>query len=112
MREGKMFSSIRTRRPRRWPIQWPATIVQDSATWMCTILDVSQFGVKVLAPDAVLRRTRLSLRCDRFGALDGVIVWSNGNMAGVRFSLPPTEIIRILESHMPGLGRREIIASP
>jgi hypothetical protein len=73
---------------------------------------VSQFSVKVLAPDAVLRQTRLSLQCDRFGELDGVVVWSNGNMAGVRFSLPPTETIRILEPHLPGLGRREIIPSP
>ena len=109
-----MFAAPKSnrRRTRRCNIMWPATIVQGKATWVCTILDVSQMGAKIEAPGAKMSRGGFSLQCERFGELQGSVIWASGEMAGLRFSLPPTEIMKLLSPHVPGLGRREFTAPP
>lgn len=104
-----MFEATRPnrRRSRRCSIMWPATIDDGKRSKPCTITDLSERGARLEMPSAVMPRSRVRLLCERFGELHGVVVWCKGSTAGLRFSLPTADVMRLLMPLVPGMGRRQ-----
>ena len=104
-----MFEAARInrRRTRRCNIMWPATIDEGGRDHPCTITDLSEKGARLTLHGALPSRARVKLLCDRFGELQGVVIWCKGTQVGLRFNLPAADIARLLTPLVPGMGRRQ-----
>jgi len=85
---------------------WPATVDDGARVRLCTIADLSEKGARLELSGPVPPQSRVKLLCERFGELQGVVVWCRGNVAGMRFNLPAADIARLLTPLVPGMGRR------
>ena len=92
---------------RRWNIMWAGVLVHADNEYPCTVLDISELGAKVEVAKVPVRPSHVKLRCQQFGTLEGWLLWSRGEKAGIRFSSPPPEVFDRLKTAVPGLGRKK-----
>jgi hypothetical protein len=98
------------RRSRRWNVIWPAVVAHGDRQYPCTILDISERGARVEGLAGSLPKAAVKLQSERFGSLDGYLIWTRGKVAGIGFAAAPAEIVRVLKPVVPGLDRRELAA--
>jgi len=79
----------RGRRTKRMAIHWPTMLLAGVERQACTIVDVSRGGAKIRLTHPLAPRSRITLVDDRIGALEAVVAWCRGDVAGVAF-LPDT----------------------
>jgi hypothetical protein len=70
------------------------------------VLDISEFGARIAVAKVPARPSLVKLQCPQFGTLEGWLLWSRGEKAGIRFHLPPSEVFERLKTVVPGLGRK------
>ncbi|HST36032.1 MAG TPA: PilZ domain-containing protein, partial [Allosphingosinicella sp.] len=73
------------RRMPRVEITWPALIETPDGTEYVTTRDVSQGGIKVDIPYKLEAETRVTVTLDGMHPVDGVVRWSQDNVAGIAF---------------------------
>lgn len=95
------------RRARRWNVMWPAVLAHDDREYPCTILDLSESGMKVELLRGPLARPPDQLRHERLGTLGIRMAWVRGRLAGFRFEATAAEIARLLKPLVPGFDRRD-----
>lgn len=95
------------RRTRRWNVMWPAVVTHGDRQFPCTILDISELGARLESLSGPLPKAAMTLQCDRFGSLDGRLLWTRGKTAGLKFDMCPTEVAKMLKPMVPGLDRRD-----
>jgi hypothetical protein len=98
------------RRCRRWNVIWPAVVSHGDRQYPCTILDISERGARVEGLAGSLPKAAVKLQCERFGSLEGWLIWTRGKVAGIGFAAAPAEIVRVLKPVVPGLDRRDLAA--
>ena len=92
---------------RRWNVMWPAILIVEGRGFDCTILDLSQTGARIDVYGLRCGPVRASLQCERFGTLDAHLKWVRAGKAGLRFERSPAEVVDLLKTVVPGMGRRE-----
>lgn len=85
---------------------WTGVLVHSDTEYPCTVLDISELGARVEVTKVPARPSLVKLRCPQFGTLEGWLLWSRGEKAGIRFHLPPSEVFERLKAVVPGLGRK------
>jgi len=91
---------------------WAGVLVHAEKEYPCTVLDISELGAKVEVAKVPARPTQVKLRCQQFGTLEGWLLWSRGEKAGIRFSLTPSEVFDRLKAVVPGFGRKQSARPP
>lgn len=94
------------RSTRRWNIIWAGVLLHSDNEYPCTVLDISELGARIAVVSIPARPSLVKLQCPQFGTLDGWLLWSRGETAGIRFHLPPSEVFERLKAVVPGLGRK------
>jgi hypothetical protein len=87
---------------------WPATLVHQDCEYPCTVLDVSELGARVETKSVEFRPARVVLRSERFGSLEGWLLWSRNGQAGIRFDRPADEVHQLLKPLVPGMDRKKM----
>ena len=91
---------------------WQATLVPQQKEYPCTILDVSEMGARIDARDVELCPSLVTIRCERFGALNGWLLWSRGGKAGIRIEQSADEVFQLFNEVDPRLGRKHLSDAP
>jgi hypothetical protein len=97
----------RNRRTKRMPIHWPTTLLEGDRRRPCTIMDVSRTGARIHLVEPVPPRSRITLLDDRVGALEAIVVWCRGNIAGVNFLEPAPSVGMKLRAVLQALEEAE-----
>ena len=80
----------RRRQSPRVFVRWGGVALVGLQRIPCEIVNISLGGAKLrLAGDSVIQNN-LVLLCEKFEALDGRVVWREGNTTGIRFTDPYT----------------------
>ena len=98
------------RNGRRWNVMWPAVLVVEGKGYACTIIDVSHSGARLDVYGLHFEPKKATLQCERFGSLESRLQWVRGGQAGIRFELTGAEVVDILKTVVPGMGRRDMPA--
>jgi hypothetical protein len=106
MGAGRIVGTNETRKYRRASVHWPATLACRDASMRCVIANLSANGVKVMVDDPSAVPARVTLSCDRFGALAGDIIWRSPSALGIRFVLAPDLVATVLGDTLPVLPGR------
>lgn len=94
------------RSARRWHVMWPATLAIEGRDYPCTILDLSEFGARIVARGIQFGPSLAELQAECFGCLVARVQWARGTEAGLRFEAAAEDAMSILSPLVPGLGRR------
>ena len=76
------------RKAPRVPVNWPGVVLAGQKRIPCAVVDVSLGGARLDLPDDVAAKSYVILLCEKFGSLDGHVVWRKGSLAGIRFADP------------------------
>ena len=106
MNAGSIVGTVETRRHRCANVDWPATLVRADASIACVISSLSANGATVTVDDPSAVPARVTLSCDRFGALAGDIIWRSPSALGIRFVLAPDLVATVLGDTLPVLPGR------
>jgi hypothetical protein len=87
---------------------WPAILVHAEKEYPCTLVDVSELGARIESGEGSFTPSYVTLKCDRFGSIDGWLLWSKRNKAGISFDRTPAEVHRLLSPIVPGLDRKRM----
>jgi hypothetical protein len=95
------------RRWKRVAVRWLAVVLIFDRRESCTILEISRSGARVQLNGSLPTGTDIVLFCDRFGTLEAEVLWSRGELVGVRF-LDQAEADARLGRVLPGLGDPDV----
>ena len=98
------------RRSRRWHVMWPAIVIGGNKRFPCTILDISESGARLESIWGPLPKLPLTLQCDRFGTLNGRLLWARGKNSGFSFDSLPAAVAKLLKPLVPGFDRKDRFA--
>lgn len=86
---AQSVSLIPRRRSRaRYKVDWPAVALFGWVRIPCEVVDVSRGGAKVRASAEVPAHSPVTLLCEKFGSLEGCLIWRRGDLAGIQFTDP------------------------
>jgi hypothetical protein len=81
--------SIRRRRSSaRIQVGWSATALIGVQRIPCEIVNISRNGAKLRMYAGGVVSNDMILLCEKFGSLEGQVVWREGGLMGVRFTEP------------------------
>ena len=87
---------------------WPATLVHQDREYPCTILDVSELGARIETGSVEFRPDHIVVRCERFGAIEGWLLWSRNCKVGIRFDRAAHDVHQLLKQLVPGMDRKKM----
>jgi hypothetical protein len=89
------------RQHKRKPVLWAARIETRDGPSECIILDLSLGGAKLRSAASVTAHEEVTLVIDRFGALNGEVMWARSGRMGLRFTDAPDQIAHIIGATLP-----------
>jgi hypothetical protein len=84
------------RKHRRKAVLWSARLKAEEGAFDCVAFDLSLGGVKLRLNARIALHRPVKLVLERFGALEGELVWRRAGTIGLRFLTPPDEVGRLL----------------
>ena len=72
----------------RLNVNWPAVVLQGALRVPCAVVDVSRSGAKLKSSAHLSAKNYVIIVCEKFGSLDGYVVWQRGALAGIKFTDP------------------------
>jgi hypothetical protein len=77
-------------------VLWNGRIRAGGKERSCVILDLSASGAMLRLPDPEASRAHVTIEGEHFKALPGRVVWQQDNVVGLRFSVPPRQVVRAI----------------
>jgi len=78
----------RRRNSVRIKVDWPAVVLFGTNRVPCAVVDVSRGGAKLHSSAHLSPKNYVIIICEKFGSLDGYVVWQRGTLAGIKFTDP------------------------
>ena len=98
-----MVKNGEARGEQRWPVLLAAAVATPAYKQQVSVRDLSTIGCRIQCDYGVPLSGYVLISLNRFAPLDGKIIWSDGNSAGIAFHPPlhPAVLDHIVRENPP-----------
>jgi hypothetical protein len=92
---------------RRWPrrtVLWPAKLQIGGDTHKCWIRNISASGAALQADVVLGKQLSVTVQLEKYGALEGFVIWTGSSLHGVVFIEPPEKVVQRFGNDAEKLG--------